>query len=125
MASIAMLFGCGLNGQCNPSPAGMPADAIPWTILEVFELTEEATTSSGRIFLKVLLQDLSERLGLRELNDRLQNPELASSVKVKGSLSSGRNFVLLQLPVELLCRKKHMEKELCGCRFVCNGIWGL
>ena len=40
-------------------------------------LTEDATTSSSRIFLKTLFQDLSEIMGLIALNKRLQDPSLA------------------------------------------------
>jgi pre-mRNA-splicing factor CWC22 len=40
-------------------------------------LTEDATTSSSRIFLKTLFQDLSEIMGLIALNKRLQDPTLA------------------------------------------------
>ncbi|OEH78545.1 cell cycle control protein [Cyclospora cayetanensis] len=57
------------------------SDAVPWSVLEVFELTEEATTSSGRIFLKVLLQDMSETLGIRTLNDRLMHPDMKAYIK--------------------------------------------
>ena len=59
----------------------MNADAIPWTVIATFELTEEATTSSGRIFLKVLLQDMSETLGLKTLNDRLTHPDMKPYIK--------------------------------------------
>ncbi|CDJ40346.1 cell cycle control protein, putative, partial [Eimeria tenella] len=57
------------------------SDAIPWSVLEVFELSEEQTTSSGRIFLKVLLQEISEGLGIKTLNERLRHPDLKPYVK--------------------------------------------
>ena len=40
-------------------------------------LTEDATSSSSRIFLKTLFQELSELMGLISLNKRLQEPSLA------------------------------------------------
>ena len=43
-------------------------------MLETIRLTEEDTTSSGRVFIKVLFQDLSEYMGLSKLNDRLIDP---------------------------------------------------
>ena len=55
---------------------------MPWSVLEVFELTEEKTTSSGRIFLKVLLQDTAETMGLKTLYERLMHPDLKPYVKV-------------------------------------------
>ena len=44
-------------------------------------LTEDDTTSSSRIFLKTLFQDLSELMGLIALNKRLQEPSLAEYFK--------------------------------------------
>ena len=44
------------------------------------QLTEEATTSSSRIFIKILFQELSEGLGLRKLNERLADPNMARGV---------------------------------------------
>ena len=38
-------------------------DGLPWTCLEYVKLNETDTTSSSRIFIKVLVQELSETLG--------------------------------------------------------------
>jgi hypothetical protein len=38
-------------------------DGLPWTCLEYVKLNETDTTSSSRIFIKVLVQELSEMLG--------------------------------------------------------------
>lgn len=53
-------------------------DAIAWTVFEHIRLTEEETTSSSRIFIKILMQELSEYMGLQKLNQRLQDPTLTS-----------------------------------------------
>ncbi|XP_018514652.1 pre-mRNA-splicing factor CWC22 [Brassica rapa] len=37
---------------------------------------EEDTTSSSRIFLKILFQELSEQMGMRALNEKLQDPTM-------------------------------------------------
>ena len=42
------------------------------------QITEEGTTSSSRIFCKILFQELSEIFGLRKLNERLQARPRAS-----------------------------------------------
>ncbi|CAM6105073.1 unnamed protein product [Calypogeia fissa] len=42
-------------------------------------LTQEHTTSSSRIFIKILFQKLSEHLGLRKLNERLSDPTMQDS----------------------------------------------
>ncbi|KAJ2555126.1 pre-mRNA-splicing factor cwc22 [Coemansia sp. RSA 1933] len=62
----------------------LASDALRWSALEVVVLTEEATTSSSRIFLKILLQDLAEALGLKVLNDRLKSTDTGMSEAVKG-----------------------------------------
>ena len=54
----------------------LTTDAISWSVLACIRLTEEDTTSSSRIFIKILFQDLSENLGLMSLNQRLQEPTL-------------------------------------------------
>jgi len=52
----------------------LATDALPWAILGIIRLTEEDTTSSSRFFIKILFQELAEIMGLKELNDRLQDP---------------------------------------------------
>ncbi|KAL3641573.1 hypothetical protein CASFOL_012388 [Castilleja foliolosa] len=54
-------------------------DALPWHALAYIRLTEEDTTSSSRIFIKILFQELSEHLGIRLLNQRLSDPGMQES----------------------------------------------
>ncbi|XP_050213902.1 uncharacterized protein LOC126665219 [Mercurialis annua] len=54
-------------------------DALPWHVLAYIRLTEEDTTSSSRIFIKILFQELSEHLGIRTLNERLTDPNMQDS----------------------------------------------
>ncbi|XP_047980440.1 pre-mRNA-splicing factor CWC22 homolog [Salvia hispanica] len=54
-------------------------DALPWHVLAYIRLTEEDTTSSSRIFIKILFQELSEHLGIRLLNERLTDPGMQDS----------------------------------------------
>ena len=49
--------------QLNECQLG--TDGLPWTCLEYIKLNETDTTSSSRIFIKVLAQELSESLGKR------------------------------------------------------------
>merc|ERR1712187_980362 len=39
-------------------------------------ITEETSTSSSRIFIKVIFQELSEQWGIQKLDERLKEPEL-------------------------------------------------
>ncbi|KAJ1523981.1 hypothetical protein ONE63_010527 [Megalurothrips usitatus] len=51
-------------------------DAISWDVLSTCRLTEEDSTSSSRIFIKILFQELSEYMGLPKLNNRVKDPTL-------------------------------------------------
>uniref|UniRef100_A0A4W3IV19 Pre-mRNA-splicing factor CWC22 homolog n=1 Tax=Callorhinchus milii TaxID=7868 RepID=A0A4W3IV19_CALMI len=51
-------------------------DSIPWSVLYCIQLSEETTTSSSRIFVKILFQELCEYMGLPKLNQRLQDETL-------------------------------------------------
>ncbi|KAL7174082.1 hypothetical protein ACSBR2_033354 [Camellia fascicularis] len=53
--------------------------ALPWHVLAYIRLTEEDTTSSSRIFIKILFQELSEHLGIRLLDERLTGPTMQDS----------------------------------------------
>lgn len=48
-------------------------DSLPWTVFEYIRLNEEDTTSSSRIFIKILCQELSEHLGLKKLKERFND----------------------------------------------------
>eukprot|EP01042_Synura_sphagnicola_P004440 gene4440-5623_t len=52
----------------------LSTDALPWTCLEYIKLNEQDTTSSSRIFIKILAQELSEALGLVKLRERFDDP---------------------------------------------------
>ncbi|KAI9370365.1 hypothetical protein BJX61DRAFT_544694 [Aspergillus egyptiacus] len=51
-------------------------DAIGWHVLSIIHLNEEETTSSSRIFIKILFQDLAEHLGIPKLRERTQDEVL-------------------------------------------------
>lgn len=54
----------------------LSSDAISWSVLRVIRLTEEDTTSSSRIFLKILVQDLAEALGMKQLQERFRSENM-------------------------------------------------
>uniref|UniRef100_F6WLM8 Pre-mRNA-splicing factor CWC22 homolog n=1 Tax=Monodelphis domestica TaxID=13616 RepID=F6WLM8_MONDO len=51
-------------------------DSLPWSVLECITLSEETTTSSSRIFVKIFFQELCEYMGLPKLNARLKDETL-------------------------------------------------
>ncbi|XP_070522179.1 pre-mRNA-splicing factor CWC22 homolog [Cardiocondyla obscurior] len=51
-------------------------DSISWSVLSCIKLNEEDTTSSSRILIKILFQELSEYMGLAKLNERVKDVTL-------------------------------------------------
>jgi pre-mRNA-splicing factor CWC22 len=54
----------------------LASDAIEWTVFNVIHLNEEDTTSSSRIFIKILIEDLAQGVGMKTLTDRFKSDEL-------------------------------------------------
>jgi len=52
----------------------LATDAISWQVLQEVKLTETDTTSSGRIFIKVLFQQLVEIMSLAKVYERTADP---------------------------------------------------
>jgi pre-mRNA-splicing factor CWC22 len=50
-------------------------DALPWSVLSVIHLNEDETTSSSRIFLKILVQEMTEALGMARLKERFESKD--------------------------------------------------
>lgn len=57
----------------------LSSDAVGWHVLSIVHLNEEETTSSSRIFIKILFQDLAEALGMSKLQVRLKDDLLRPS----------------------------------------------
>jgi pre-mRNA-splicing factor CWC22 len=55
----------------------LSTDALPWTCFAYIRLNETETTSSSRIFIKILVQELVEALGLAQVRTRFQDPTMA------------------------------------------------
>lgn len=51
-------------------------DSVPWSVLECVRMSEDTTTSSSRIFVKILFQELCAYMGLPKLNERLKDMTL-------------------------------------------------
>jgi len=54
-------------------------DAIGWDVLSVIKLNEDDTTSSSRIFIKILFQELAEFVGLAKLVERTRDGSMAEA----------------------------------------------
>ncbi|KAJ9480150.1 Pre-mRNA-splicing factor CWC22 [Pseudozyma hubeiensis] len=56
-------------------------DSISWASLSAIHMNEEDTTSSSRIFVKILFQEMQQQLGLKELAERFKAPTLQEDWK--------------------------------------------
>lgn len=54
--------------------------AVGWHVLSAIRLNEEETTSSSRIFIKILFEDMSQALGMKTLAERLRDDALQTSL---------------------------------------------
>jgi len=55
-------------------------DAITWNILSQVRMSEETTTSSSRIFIKGIFQELCEQWGIEKLSTRMSDPTMESAI---------------------------------------------
>jgi len=60
------------------------SDSMPWSVLEVIHINEVETTSSSRIFIKILVQEIAEAIGIAKLKARFETEEPEQLVWYKG-----------------------------------------
>ncbi|BEI80471.1 hypothetical protein CcaverHIS002_0110000 [Cutaneotrichosporon cavernicola] len=54
----------------------LASDGISWAVLHTVHMNEEETTSSSRIFIKFVFNEMKEEMGLKKLVERLKIPDL-------------------------------------------------
>lgn len=54
----------------------LASDGISWAVLHVVHMNEEETTSSSRIFVKILMQEMLEEIGIKTLVTRFKQPDM-------------------------------------------------
>ncbi|KAI1783410.1 MIF4G-domain-containing protein [Ganoderma leucocontextum] len=59
----------------------LASDAVSWNVFDCIKLTEEETTSSSRIFIKILFTEISESMGLKTVAERFKDPEVRMSCR--------------------------------------------
>ena len=55
----------------------LASDAVGWHVFHTVHLNEEDTTSSSRIFIKILVEDLAQGVGMKGLTERFKADDLA------------------------------------------------
>lgn len=57
------------------------SDSVSWTAMECIKLTEEDTTSSSRIFIKIMMTEVTEAMGLKTIVERFKDPEVQAACR--------------------------------------------
>ncbi|KAA1477093.1 MIF4G-domain-containing protein [Dentipellis sp. KUC8613] len=69
----------------------LATDAISWAVLQCIKLNEDDTTSSSRIFIKIMMQEVMESMGLPALKERFADPEVRSLCREMFPLDNPKN----------------------------------
>ncbi|KAF9239683.1 armadillo-type protein [Melanogaster broomeanus] len=56
-------------------------DAISWVVLGTIKMNEDDTTSSSRIFVKIMMQEMMESMGLKNLAERFKDEEVRTACR--------------------------------------------
>ncbi|ANB11870.1 Cwc22p [Sugiyamaella lignohabitans] len=54
----------------------LASDSMSWSVFQIIKMSEESSTSSSRIFVKLLFQEIQQEIGINELVKRLKEPYL-------------------------------------------------
>ncbi|KAJ9110703.1 pre-mRNA-splicing factor cwc22 [Naganishia cerealis] len=54
----------------------LASDAISWAVLHIIHMNEEETTSSSRIFIKIMMQEMMEEMGIKQMAQRFKDADL-------------------------------------------------
>ncbi|CAI4232959.1 unnamed protein product [Auanema sp. JU1783] len=94
-------------------------DAISWNVLSDIKMTEDDTTSSGRIYVKYIFQELVEHMGVIKLYERLKDPTMQSAFAGLFPRDNPQNtrfainfFTLIGLGALTMDLRKFLEKGL-------------
>ncbi|KAI6164186.1 MIF4G-domain-containing protein [Pisolithus thermaeus] len=66
-------------------------DAISWTNLGTIKMNEDDTTSSSRIFIKIMMQEMMESMGLKTLAERFKDEEIRAACKDMFPMDNPKN----------------------------------
>jgi pre-mRNA-splicing factor CWC22 len=58
----------------------LATDAIGWQVISIIHLNEDETTSSSRIFIKLLFEEISQSIGMTSLTNKLRDDILQPSL---------------------------------------------
>ncbi|KAJ8591866.1 MIF4G-domain-containing protein [Rhizopogon salebrosus TDB-379] len=69
----------------------LATDAISWVVLECVNINEDDTTSSSRIFLKIMMQEMMESMGLKTLAERFKDEQVRHATRNMFPMDNPKN----------------------------------
>ncbi|KAG8955528.1 pre-mRNA-splicing factor cwc22 [Tulasnella sp. 408] len=69
----------------------LASDAISWAVFSVVKMNEDDTTSSSRIFVKIMMQEITEEMGLKKTAERFKDPTMKSNFESMFPLDNPKN----------------------------------
>lgn len=66
-------------------------DAISWLVFQCVKVNEDDTTSSSRIFIKILMTEMQETMGLKTLVERFKDPEIKKACEAMFPMDIPKN----------------------------------
>lgn len=66
-------------------------DSISWAVLSAIKMNEDDTTSSSRIFVKIMMTEMSENMGLKLLAQRFMDEDVRDSCREMFPMSNPKN----------------------------------
>jgi len=69
----------------------LATDAISWVVLECVKINEDDTTSSSRIFIKIMMQEIMESMGLKALGERFKDEQIRQVTKEMFPMDNPKN----------------------------------
>ncbi|KAH0273463.1 MIF4G-domain-containing protein, partial [Aureobasidium melanogenum] len=69
----------------------LSSDAIGWHVISAIHLNEDETTSSSRIFIKILIEELAQNIGMKKLSERMKDDALQPALAGIFPIDNPRN----------------------------------
>jgi pre-mRNA-splicing factor CWC22 len=69
----------------------LATDSVSWAVLDVVKMNEEDTTSSSRIFVKILCGEMMEEMGLKGLTERFKDPDIVDCCRGMFPMDNPKN----------------------------------
>ncbi|KAH7103864.1 MIF4G-domain-containing protein [Auriculariales sp. MPI-PUGE-AT-0066] len=69
----------------------LATDAVSWNVLDVIKMNEDDTTSSSRIFVKIMFQEVMEQMGLKSLTERFKDADVKDCTRGMFPMDNPKN----------------------------------